>query len=337
MKRVTFVKGELTDGSPSFVPSEGFVACGDGTYYPIEVTLDQVAEIWFRVKDARLIEGSVLVGDTGTFPTIWGGLDSPKAVKENRAFSTTTYPSGEFTTVRGYAATGAISEHDVAYLGDPYPANLEDPSVEYRDIADNERGMWTVQFSKPNNTDPFVGSRNAFTLEDDTTGSQVLPSSTEYYVYFFKTFITSENVEEPILENLTPTGGYVQLSFGGVAVLKEENKTRYFLGFRFYSYMFDSVKWNDDFGLVSTEVVRYVIKLSNNIEVSCPIYYLLGPDELVHVSYNFIHEATEWWPYAKNSPATPVWESETGIKIPDDAIFWDLNNPEEGLAFTVFF
>ena len=53
IKRFTFVKGWLTGGTD---PADGSVECGDGTPYPMLVTLDQVAEIFYRCRNTK-IEG----------------------------------------------------------------------------------------------------------------------------------------------------------------------------------------------------------------------------------------------------------------------------------------
>ena len=53
--RFAFVNGWLTGGTD---PADGSVECGPGTAFPMEVTLDQVAEIFYRVKDAWFTGGS---------------------------------------------------------------------------------------------------------------------------------------------------------------------------------------------------------------------------------------------------------------------------------------
>ena len=61
--RVTFVDGQETP-----TPDVGFVACGAGTGFPMEVTgantrekFDKIAEIMYRVKDAWFTAGSLRV------------------------------------------------------------------------------------------------------------------------------------------------------------------------------------------------------------------------------------------------------------------------------------
>jgi hypothetical protein len=53
--------------------------------------------------------------------------------------------------------------------------------------------------------------------------------------------------------------------------------------------------------------------------VSCPLYVLpLGDYGDITTSYtlaNVVITATKWWPYAKNSPAEPVWNAATGAEL----------------------
>lgn len=65
------------------------------------------------------------------------------------------------------------------------------------------------------------------------------------------------------------------------------------------------------------------LKLSGDEQyITAPIY--VDQDGLESPEYyyeagsvtDWIFEATDWWPQAKNSPATAVWNSATGIKIP---------------------
>lgn len=53
--RVKFVKGWETGGTD---PVDGSVECGDGTAYPMRVTIAQLAELMSRVRDAKWVSGS---------------------------------------------------------------------------------------------------------------------------------------------------------------------------------------------------------------------------------------------------------------------------------------
>lgn len=52
--RVKFSRGWLTGGTD---PADGSVECGDGTAYPLEVTIQQLYAIFYRVRDAKLTSG----------------------------------------------------------------------------------------------------------------------------------------------------------------------------------------------------------------------------------------------------------------------------------------
>jgi hypothetical protein len=59
--RITFVKGWVTGGID---PADGSVECGDGTDFPMLVTLDQLAEIMYRVKKAKISTGGFTANGT---------------------------------------------------------------------------------------------------------------------------------------------------------------------------------------------------------------------------------------------------------------------------------
>lgn len=63
--------------------------------------------------------------------------------------------------------------------------------------------------------------------------------------------------------------------------------------------------------------MRLVFKLSNS-EPSCALYGgNIDYEPVDHITYgtDLVLEAKEWWPYAKDSPAVPVWNSATGAKL----------------------
>ena len=59
-----------------------------------------------------------------------------------------------------------------------------------------------------------------------------------------------------------------------------------------------------------------ILKLSGvGNEISCPIYGAMEPGLMSITSTDWIFEATEWFPYAKNSPPVPVWDTATGLPL----------------------
>jgi hypothetical protein len=65
--------------------------------------------------------------------------------------------------------------------------------------------------------------------------------------------------------------------------------------------------------------VNFELELAGGVVVSCPLYWFMSFDPSTGASIfsatNFRLKATKWWPYAKDSPAVPVWDTNTGLKI----------------------
>lgn len=128
--RVKFIKGYAGSGTPP----EGSVNVGVGTEYPILVTQDQLAEIMYRVKDAKIIQGSTVQTDTYDGETF---ISSVSIVAGAPAEQLASDP-----VLRGYAARFTYAE-PTPLLGEFYPTG----DVFYRDILDDERGLWLPPFS----------------------------------------------------------------------------------------------------------------------------------------------------------------------------------------------
>lgn len=308
--RVHLVRGWLTGGVD---PADGSVECGDGTLYPIELAnLDQAAKVWLRAKDAHLLSGDYLLVDTGTFPEIYRGVKAPYAASSERACD-----DSSSLFIRGYATKSGVglSAHDVNYLGDEYSVN----GVDYRDIADNERGMWMrAHPDNPWNSGDgdLLGVRNAFTINQSTGSGWTGP----YHFAFYNESATLSPPTPPdtYYDLLTATTGAPAdvIWYPYVAVVDDGGTKRYFMGFQFTAYPVSSNKNWGDFAATGTELsIKYKIELTSGEWLECPLYSDPGPDEVELSSSDFIHSVVEWWPYAKGSPATPVWNSLTGAKL----------------------
>lgn len=68
------------------------------------------------------------------------------------------------------------------------------------------------------------------------------------------------------------------------------------------------------FGLDATTTVDFVLELSGGVTLSAPIFATSTWTQTGD-SANFVLKATEWWPYAKDAPAVPKWNSATGEKL----------------------
>lgn len=170
--RFEFVKGETTSGTPA----PGFVACGDGTAFPMEVTLDQLAEIMYRVRDARWVSGTAtqtlsylnddlapealiaVVTFTGYSPPsekveLWSSESELDAAYTRRGYATVTNQDPPDIPMGDY---GSNLFSDTQYIESQNPGGTS--HLAYRE-AISERAMWANAFK---DTQPkLVGHYNA--------------------------------------------------------------------------------------------------------------------------------------------------------------------------------
>jgi hypothetical protein len=298
MKRISFVNGWLTGGTD---PADGSVECGDGTGYPMEVTLDQIAEIFHRVKDAYFTEGSIFQTEFSTILTINASTSAP--IQKTTEIA---YPF--LGLIRGY--TAQEFQFDANYFNEPYDAGA---GTNFMDISDKERGIhlnWLMM--RPDYISDNIGNEliNAFSF-GSITNSTIYPTDT---VNYFNA------------AGSTSVGCVGKVYFNGeVAIIKTDPENsdyapsnRYFIGLEFSMLDYSIAPigggtWIESpyFGTLGNpiEVCRYVLRLSN-ADVSCPVYMStdVGTD---HGGTDFIHEAVEWFPYQDGNGS--VWNPATGL------------------------
>jgi hypothetical protein len=283
--RFEFVNGWLTGGTD---PADGSVECGDGTAFPMEVTLDQVAEIFYRVKDAWFTGGQA-DWKIDIFGTPSASFSAPTSAPTNRRLDidSLTYQQ------RGYCKLGADD-----YNGATYDAGIGNY---YSDISDNENGMWKY-------------GDDAFSyIQDDPNNLQG---------------------GDPEWWGVTGAGAKARVYRGNRVAVVKANPTdglyastnKFYLEIEMYWYdyapvlnffggtnIYNGVDGSGDWSSYSIEICNYVLRLSTG-DATCPVYFpTLGT--LDQTGTDFIHEAQVWWPYAKNNPAVPVWDSATGLPL----------------------
>ena len=304
MKRVTFVKGWLTGGTD---PADGSVECGDGTPRPLEVTgatiavkLDKIAEIFHRVKDAYFTAGDI------HFSSVDVTIHSATSAPSDRSL----YDAMIGYQGRGYhtlvtVGANTIPARFLPYLGDEYD---DGSGGMYRDISDNEAGIHlTYQSGElPTWNNASIGVATTafyyFATSDPLTADPLwfysVDSSPAYYDAMGAVLV----------------GGKIGYVLANPSDSIFTSTTRFFLTLDFttseggYSLYASTLKTDDP-----TSVCNYVMRLSTG-DLSCPMY----PDAYSTAGgsasgSDFIHEATEWWPYAKAGGA--VWNTGTGAKI----------------------
>jgi hypothetical protein len=289
--RFEFVKGWLTGSDPA----DGSVKCGNGTAFPMEVTLDQVAEIFYRVKDAWFTGGSASWDISWETQTINAATDAP--TNRRLDVGASTYQQ------RGYCKLGGDD-----YNGATYNSGI---GSYYSDIADNENGMWKDAWNDPDHVD-------AFSYEQDD------PNSTQ-----------GGDPEWWGDEGLGFYGlGVYAKVFRGkrVAVVKADPAdglyaptNQFFLEIEMYWYDYGVVPFGGgtniynseggfgDFSSRAINICNYILRLETG-DATCPVYFdALGSTN--EWGSDFIHEPQVWWPYAKNNPAVAVWNINNGAKL----------------------
>jgi len=285
-KRFEWVDGQVTNGTPD----EGFVACGDGTAFPMEVTLDQIAEIFYRVKDAWFTGGQA-DWKIDVFGTPSASFSAPTSAPTNRRLDidSLTYQQ------RGYCKLGADD-----YNGATYDAGI---GSYYSDIGDNENGIWRNAWNNPDHIDAFSY------VQDDPNNLQ--GGNSEWW-------------------GETGTGAKARVYRGDrVAVVKANPAdglyaptNKFYLEIEMYWYdyhpvlnffggtnIYNGVDGGGDWSSYSIEICNYVLRLSTG-DATCPVYFpTLGT--LDQTGTDFIHEPQVWFPY--QDAGGNVWNPATGL------------------------
>lgn len=287
--RIEFVNGWLTGGTD---PEDGSVECGSGTAFPMPlVSLRQLAEILYRVKDAWFTGGSASWQISGSTQTINAPTYKPE--KRRIDINSSTYQQ------RGYCQFGA----DDIYNTPTYDAGIGDY---YSEIGNNERAIWRSSWNDPNHVDAFSYK------QDDPYSTQ--GGDAEWW-------------------GNTGLGVYAQVYRGNrVAVIKKNptdglyaETNQYFIEIEMYWFDYGVVPFGGstniynskggfgDFSSRAIHICQYVLKLASG-DVEADVYFdAFGSTS--ETGTNFIHEPTEWWPYAKGSPADPIWDPGSGTKL----------------------
>ena len=333
---------------------------GDGKAWPMQVSLDQLAEILYRVKDGKMTSGSFsassydpeLESTHSIFVKILG--DPAEKLVEvsnivNTPFWTTTSISARGLCAIGTSAGVILTKEPETRFSTAYQvaAKWETPLF-VRDIKDDELGIWARH----------VDEKGGVFWKDDEYGwpSELLKSDNHPATYEPLTYRTGLNLHCTIIDaGAAPlvygVFGDVEDGFGPsfyavtseasvnflptVAVVGEDNNpfnpsNKLYLGVEFTVAWFrqfaSSEYWlstrTDGFGVPVDVVpagITFSIKLSTS-SITCPLYYSNHPQWgdvsfTVGSATNFVLEAKKWWPYAKDSPATPLWNKDTGAKL----------------------
>jgi len=287
--RFAFVNGWLTGGTD---PADGSVECGPGTAFPMEVTWDQIAEIFYRVKDAWFSGGSASWKVSGSLVSI----SAPTAAPTNRRLdvSASTYQQ------RGYCKLGGDD-----YNGATYPSGI---GGYYSDIATSEFGIWRAAWNDPDHVDAFSFE------QDDVNGTQ--SGNSQWWGtpnIGFGVFAKVQRGDRVAVVKLDPADGlfaatnkfYLEIEMSWA----DYYPVPYFGGTNIYD---DGYGY--DWSAYAAPICQYILRLESG-DATCQVYFATDPSTTEETGTDFIHEPQVWWPYAKDSPAVAVWDAGNGAKL----------------------
>ena len=320
--RVKYVKGFLTG---EVDPGDGSVECGDGTKYPLEITVDELSEIAYRVRDCNFTAGA-LSYDDGTIAYDVGVYDfTGSSLADYSAGST----FGDYSeSKRGYCYDFKLAEDDLAATShDPAFTASYGPSPflgnYFRELADSEAGMW-------------VGVTYTQSMESDMFDLYYLREETQIYGKPFGFNCAGSGTEESpsvggvfAVTTFEGTPVFIQTEFEAASDLEVayldvtgsgdpfDPGNRLFLSFVFHFTINDgyvsafSTHENGTTGTLLSPATDFSLVLSGST-VSCPLYY--DGSLTWDTTISFTLTATKWWEY-KDSQGSPVWDEDLGTRI----------------------
>jgi hypothetical protein len=267
---------------------------GDGTAFPMEITLEQLAELGYRVKDAWCVAGSLTLDGTTTITS----TDPPPSLVNDLI---------NYSNQRGYYTADSVPAHFDAYFDASYTVD----SFNVRELGDNERGLWV-----PTADDSVSFSGQALSL------GPAWPPGYGFGEFgcAFSMFLWIDSSDEPTDYSLTYSPwdeeegmtSEMGLGFSGdVAWVGgtgpfDPNATLY-LGVYFY---ITGAPSPDCSSLSSEGSLIGGVYLELKMHTGTARCQLYGDPATTGSTWVF--EAKEWFPYNNDGP---VWDSTTGEKL----------------------
>ena len=316
-KRFTFVKKTAEE-------------VGDGTDFPMLVTLDQLAEIMYRVKDAWFTAGSAvrtLTYDYGEGEVTTTLRTAPQGTPTAQLVNTINTQNNPFGTNYSYARAYHISNHYSS--GDTVPFHsyfdAEYSLYDYYKFRDcnNELGIWFPEYGVLGGD---IGYNNYSYLDNGFRCG---------FSHFVESFTSYFGLEPPpsgfyTITTIDTSTGQIDSTYGDSANVHFTGEVAYvgdsptsptaeiYVGLKasIGAVLFNTIETSSVAPNGSPNYDtggKLVLGLAGGDSVSCKLYSE-EYNQYDSVS-DFVLQAQEWWPYAKDSPAVPVWDSATGAKL----------------------
>lgn len=341
-KRFEFVNGWMTGGTD---PADGSVECGEFTEYPLEITgasisdkIDKLAEIHYRVKYAAFtdntlampsIAGGVIAGNMSPrvqYDTSSGGLNYNALMNGYWSLDETGFPcrAGSLT-YHGSQYSSNTSAGCFSPAHGPFnfrDINTKEPGIWYPSIDDTESPLWNYIDENPYSGIggyDDLGSLDGFYY----LNKQFFRNAFFWYSISDAGTLTAPGIAVPYITDTSQLPDIVYESLevlvqfsGRIAIVGDltnlfDPDNRFFIGmkcrFNVAPFIYSATTGPIEAGFSSRDA-EYVMRLSSG-DISCKF------NSDVAVTGELVHEAVEWWPYAKDNPAVPVWDTDNGAKL----------------------
>lgn len=326
--RVKFIPGRVTGDDTD---DEDGVKCGDGTRFPMKVTQKQLAEIFYRVRDAWFTAGSY-------DEQYLNAIDPPAALVFLDSIELPiTFDGLLYGWCRGYWICEGDEEGDGGFAVGANYDDLFDSSYDpmgagitasmdigYVREANSEFSMWCHVNDDDTTEEKAKGTETS--VNKFRWGYQGITTSIVYYAFpwFDRPFgwsglnhysikLLSGGDDDTSYYGMNPSGTLVCQLTGRVAYLGnhpfEEDAELYVELFMQLEFAVET--WSGKgYGAAG---IDFKIALSDSV-VSCPLYLQnAGP---AASGTDFILTAKKWWPYATTA-VVDAWSETTGLPIND--------------------
>ena len=350
--RVKFVKGQVTTGTPDegFIAcgDETFHTL-KVTLKQLEKILFRIRDTKWTDGSVRSAVAPLDEEDEAWFETGFAGGDPPETLAAwhyddddddggDPLNSSVSYSERGYTFwVESFTLNPLPAEKD-RFFGPEYlvvdPTDGAPETTNYRDVVDDEYVLYEHSlivdgFAEAPSFNVYDGNE----LAGGDLNYSVLKTAFNHYIgerqavwaYYNHTHYGFYKSQYNVSNAFDALGSEadMDLYFGNRVAVVDNSGTGYLfapendfymaVGFFFSSGVGTSFLSTLSFFADGSNVCDLVLKLGGADEVTAKIYASSESD--VISAEDFVFEPTTWWPYAKDSPAVPVWNTLTGEKL----------------------
>jgi len=294
--KVKYIKGVKT------TPVTGQVECGDGTAYPLQVTLEELHQIVYQIRDFRFDGGGFTAAIDGSTDRVISAITAAPPTK----LASSINESSDFDfSERTFLVCANDEDIDRASLDTEYTVNVAGVTdIDYRDFI-SEEAMWLGTPMPRNGGDLNPAATSlpfGLSFYQNTTGGY--SAAPKFGIKSLVNGTTGDEIEAVCESNL-------QVAFTGSSPTDAAGEL--WLNLRFELFADDGLTGDFANTLAAgslTYLADLIIKLAGGSSLSCKLY--LSP--IATSITDFTMQPVAWWPYAKED-GTPMYSATTGLPL----------------------